>query len=122
MRDLCEWMQIDADFYHSFNFTQENRGAIYKNEKLHFIARFINNRFETFFRRHPDIKRALRKVYYLSNEDQSEKPLLDNESRGYLEQYYHSYNVELYNFLSKHGYPIRGWLKSYYQEKIASLF
>ncbi len=110
MQSLSNWLIIDPTFYEDFEFTQENRGAVYKNRKLHMASRAINGRFETFLRRNLGIKRLLRTLYYAVNESQAEKPVLSPKAQEYLKNVYRPYNQELYRFLFEKGVPISGWL------------
>lgn len=110
VQGVCTWLGIDPAFYAGFEFTAENRGALYKNKRLHMAARAVNTRFETFLRNHPTLKRALRSLYYGINEAETERPVLRPETYARLAALYQPYNVQLRAYLTQHGYPVSGWL------------
>lgn len=113
VQGVCTWLGIDPGFYAEFEFTAENRGALYKNKRLHMAARAVNTRFETFLRNRPMLKRALRGLYYGVNEAQADRPILRPETYAALTAIYRPYNDQLYAWLQAHGYPISGWLAAY---------
>ena len=113
MQSLSTWLEIDPMFYEKFEFTRENRGAIYKNRTLHMMARAANGYFETFLRRNLTIKRWLRTIYYAINESTMDSPSMSKETRDHLEEIYKPYNQELCRFLLDQGVPVSGWLQAY---------
>jgi len=108
--DICNWLGLDSTIYEGFEFSQENRGMQYKNRRLHMGARAINDRFEKFLRNRLKFKRAVRRLYFIMNEDQASVPVLAPDTRAYLTQFYEPHNDQLRSFLHEHGYPIGGWL------------
>lgn len=110
MVSICEWLGIDKALYEDYNFTVENRGAVYKNKRLHMFARTVNDKFELFLRQNLYLKHALRRLYYALNEDQTQPTTLLPETYTNLANHYKPYNRRLANFLISHDYPLSGWL------------
>jgi hypothetical protein len=73
-------------------------------------ARAVNGRFETFLRRRPGFKRAVRALYYGLNEAHDERPFLHPDTYAQLNARYRPYNERLATFLQTNGYPVGGWL------------
>lgn len=110
MKNLCEKLSISHQIFVDYNFTVENRGALHRNKYLHFIARTLNNKFETFLRRHLWLKHWLRFIYFYVNGMNNEQLDIQPETRIYLENLYRPYNEKLYHFLNSKGCEVRGWL------------
>jgi len=110
---ICDWLGLNSDCYHGYDFRIENKGVLFKNRFLHQWARNIFNTFEGFFRKHIKIKRVLRNFYRLVNEKWKENPAMDDETKKYIDSVYAPINKALHEFFSDHGYPVRGWLTDY---------
>lgn len=112
MRKVCDWLEIDPEKYKDSRFTVENRGALYRRQTLHHIARSVNTRFESFFRRHHALKRMLRRSYYLINEETHQQPIQPS-TYNYLNDIYRPHNEQLFEFLCAKGLATGGWLAAY---------
>lgn len=112
LQDICNWLEIDASIYDSYEFSIENKTINYKNKKLQEIALDINAFLEKFWRANPKVKRSLRAFYYMLNSNLAEEDINDN-SIGYLKSLYSPYNEKLSLQLFKSGHTDKPkWLKN----------
>lgn len=111
LRELCLWLGIDHESYlRTLDLSVENKGMFYKNRGLQRIALQINWYGETFWRRHPALKRTLRRIYYAINGTKHEERM-SPETRAYLESLFAPKNAALAAKLRAHGYEdLPAWL------------
>jgi len=108
MEDLCAWLEINGDFFQSFDFSIANQTAYFKYRWLHGVAIAVNRSFENFFRRHPLVKQAIKKMYARFNLQAINKNEID---WGALRAQYRESNRELAEFLISRGYTkLPSWL------------
>ncbi|MBI1732456.1 MAG: sulfotransferase domain-containing protein [Gammaproteobacteria bacterium] len=110
MKELCEWLDIDAAIYERLSMDIENRSRNYRSKTLQNVALRVNDRLEAVFRRWPGIKRPLRDLYYRINSsrfggDTPKSTLIE------LREFYEPYNRELRDILDRKGYhELPDWL------------
>lgn len=67
LSEICEWLDIE-DMPEPWNeLTMENRSMDFRIWLAQGLALKVNDGFESFWRRHPKLKRALRELYYAIN-------------------------------------------------------
>jgi hypothetical protein len=104
MRRVCEFMKIDDRFYHSYNFSIENKTRSYKYPLFHKAASNLNLRLEIFFNRHPHLRKYLRNLYHRYFEASDRKFEVSNIEKKILKEFYSPHNFELSHLL-KSEYP-----------------
>lgn len=111
LTEICKWLGIDyTEFLASAELSLENRTVYYKNRLLQRLALLINWSAETYWRSHPRLKRALRRMYYSVNGD-SNNETMSESIREYLESVYKPYNKRLAYELTNRGYlNLPNWL------------
>lgn len=97
MEELCDWISINPDFYHGFEYFRSNKTMQSKNKTLHKIGMFLNNRTERFLRKNPIIKRKLVSIYQKINGQKNEEVFISKDSLELLKKYYE----EDYLFISE---------------------
>ncbi len=108
---VCRWLGLDTSVYESVEFTQENRSIGHKNAALFKIASRINDRFEPFWRKHKNVKRRMRDIYFRLNEGRSGDSSLSQAVRAELERVYAFRNQKLRAMLCQRGYrDFPAWL------------
>jgi hypothetical protein len=104
MGKVCEFIQIDHTFYHSYNFEIENKTRTYKSPVFHRAISKINLRLESFFNRYPYLRKNLRTVYHKYFEAQQPKFEITSIDTKILREFYLPHNSKLSKFL-KSEYP-----------------
>ena len=100
--DLAVWLGIDpAPFAHAA-LSSENRTTGFRNCAFQRAALQINDRFERVFRRHPEVERRLRKLYYAVN-GRAAGAVLPDDVRSELRERYREPNARLAAQLQAHG-------------------
>jgi Sulfotransferase domain len=111
VEEVCRWLGLDTSVYKSTEFTQENRSIEHKNATLLKIASRINDRFEPFWRKHKNVKRWIRDIYFRLNEERSGNTPLSQAVRAELERVYAFRNQKLRLRLCDRGYRnLPAWL------------
>ncbi|WP_422081502.1 sulfotransferase family protein [Ulvibacterium sp.] len=109
LTSICEWIDVDSDFYQDYNFEVENKTNRHGNKYLHKIGSFVNMKFEYFFRNNRMIKTFLKKWYSKFNTIQDID--IDNGTKDDLKLFYYTKNNELKDFLINNGYSdLPKWL------------
>lgn len=110
LRELCTWLNIEYSFPNENKLTIENKSINYKNKSIHRFGRFLNRKFERFWRKNIHLKHLLRNIYCLINEQPFEEDYPDHILE-YLESVFRPYNQRLATELSKRGYKnLPSWL------------
>jgi len=111
LREACQWLDIDANFYDTTQFTVENKSVDYKNKALHKFARGFNKRFERFFRKYPVIKQKVRNTYFKINSRELRETITE-EDKTYLADLYEKSKQNLSLKLKEKGYnDLPNWLR-----------
>jgi Sulfotransferase domain len=107
---LCHWLGVSLDPASSFDYSAENKTVLHGNERLQRIALAANDRGERFFRRHPGLENALKRLYYGVNR-KDDFSRFDPEIHRRLDAVYGPSNVVLADELRRRGYDkLPGWL------------
>jgi len=112
VRQLCEWLALDAAVVADLSFEADNQTQVYRNKGLQRLAVAANRRSERFFRRHMWLKRRLRSGYFLLN---SAAPTggMPAAARERLNAFYAPYNCRLAEQLAGVGLAIpESWAAS----------
>jgi len=107
--DIANWLNIDPEFYENLNFSIEAKTVFAKNKLLHKTALLINQKFESHFRNHPNIKNRIRNIYYSLNESKQEESF-DRSIMERLEKIYEEPNSKLKELLRKEALNYPSWL------------
>jgi hypothetical protein len=111
MKDLCKWLDIDYVVLSSMPHEVENRTIDYRSRIVHSIALFVNSQGERFFRRHPNVKRNIRKLYHSVNEERNSMAM-SQSMISRLESIFEPHNRRLASGLVKKGYlNLPDWLQ-----------
>jgi hypothetical protein len=102
VEDLCAWLGISTAPCADFRYDVQNKTVQYKNKPLQKAALSFNRRSESFFGRHPDLKRVVRGAYYRVNGDSSEIRLTASD-RERLTEFYAPHNRRLATMLAAAG-------------------
>jgi hypothetical protein len=97
--------------YDSESLEIENKTVNYSNKFVHQAALKLNTKGENFLRANPQIKKALRKVYYALNVKPNEETITE-ETQAYLQSIFAPYNYRLAMQLTKKEYTnLSDWLQ-----------
>lgn len=105
--EVCEWLGLDTDCLDSHSFEVENRTLHYRHKRLHKYLAAGYAKTEPFWRRHYQLKSALRSTYNRLNGTRHQR----NANEAALEKLkavYEPYNAELREFLGPQKLP--SWL------------
>lgn len=103
MKSLAHWLDIDAAFYHDFDFDIKNKSLNYKNRFLHRLAVSANTTGKRFWRNNPDTKKKILSLYYKFNGAAFDKKDKDAETINFLRDYYKPHNKKLQQVLIAYG-------------------
>lgn len=113
MKKICEFLDIDFNYYQLADFTVENRTVNFRLGIVHKAALWVNHHTETFWRKNIKLKRALRKIYYGFNEKKTDNDAeIITNYRKKIEELYAYPTKELADLLKNHpniNLPL--WLK-----------
>jgi len=99
MDQICNFLEIDGNFYNNYQFSIENKTRSYKYPFLHQMTSKIYLKFEIFFNQFPSMRRLMRFFYHLMFEKKAKDFKLSENDREILEQFYKPYNVDLCRLL-----------------------
>jgi hypothetical protein len=85
--EICSWLDLDGGVVDQFAFGVENKTELVRSQTVQQMALALNRRAEGFFRRHPAVKRRLRRVYYLANREPTELTVSASAARRMAEFY-----------------------------------
>jgi hypothetical protein len=103
MKKICNFLNIDFNFYKPSDFKIENRTVDYKLGFVHGFALWANHHTEKFWRKNIKLKRALRSLYYGFNEKKSDtSDYASPKSLKDLEEIYKNPNKKLSDLLKNH--------------------
>jgi hypothetical protein len=95
MRELSTFLNIDAEFWNTYEFRKSNVTFRGSNKALHRAAIFMNNRMEPILRRHPALKHGLVNIYKRLNQSREGYDPMPGPALETLRQYYHPHNQAL---------------------------
>lgn len=103
-REVCEWLDLDADVCADFEFENANKTGRYRLRRLQRTAVSANRAGRQFFAAHPQVKRGLRGAYFRLNKvDDDAAPRMDSATRERLEEFYAPHNGRLAKLLTEAG-------------------
>jgi hypothetical protein len=86
--ELCDFLKIDPNYYHSYNFGIENRTRGVKFPSVHRVAHGLNLRFEPVFNRHSGLRTFARKLYSTINYTSSPQNIDIDTDKYFSEELY----------------------------------
>ena len=95
---VCEFLNLDGDFYQDYEFNIENKTRQYRFPQLHKLVHSLNMRFEPFLNRHRGIKNFVRRLYTSMNE-QSESQSTPDLGYDKAQAFYQEHNHKLKQIL-----------------------
>lgn len=108
--DVCRWLDLPTEPVAELGFHVENQTVQYKNPVLQRLALGLNRGGESFFARHPALKRRLRGAYYRVNADTA-KERMDEASADRLAAFYAPHDQRLAASLRAAGHDrLPAWL------------
>jgi hypothetical protein len=104
MREICNFINIDKNFYKNYEFLIENKTRSYKWPNFHRFATRINLKLEPFFNRYAFIRNNLRQLYHLLFEAPEQSLNVSESDLRQLENFYAPFNEQL-RLVLMHNYP-----------------
>jgi len=107
--EICSWLDLDGGVVGQFDLAVENRTEKVRSQAVQQMALAVNRRAESFFRRHPAMKRRLRSVYYLANREPAELTVSATAARR-MAEFYQPCDARLASVLETMGAARPPWL------------
>ena len=104
VRSACAFLGIDPSFYDSYKFHVENKTRSYRSSSLQKLAFLIHIRFERWLNRVPALRRWLRDVYNMINEQRNPVAISGPDGADRLRAYFVAHNQALGKLL-RETYP-----------------
>jgi hypothetical protein len=101
MRELGSFLNIDDDFWNSFEFSKTNVTFSGRIKFLHRIAMALNTYSEPFLRRHPQLKASLVDFYKRINQAREGYDPMPPDVIAQLDEYYSPSNASLSRMLNR---------------------
>ncbi len=102
MNELCEWLQIDFNYYKPEDFKIENKTTAYKNTVIHKLIYNSYQSMEKFWRKNSGLKNTVKNFYKKIN-GTSEKRRLSEDDKNYFDTLYQTSNNSLKKYLLTKG-------------------
>lgn len=99
---VCGWLGLETAPLEAFDYAVENKTEQYRHRGLQRAAVTLNRRLEQALRRHPTVKRRLRRGYYLLNRAPTESGMPPDQWER-LRAFYRPYNEQLAEQLAAVG-------------------
>ena len=110
IEEICIWLEIDPKAIVRDNYEIHNKTTLYENKFVHKTAIMTNAYFEPFFRKFPELKSGMKKLYYVVNGRPVDETINDTIMLQ-IEELYRDSNCELRTLLHTHGYQtLPAWL------------
>lgn len=97
--DLSQFLELDPDFWQSYQFRKSNVTFFAGNERLHRAAMYLNAKTEPLLRNNPAVKRALVSIYKKLNQRREGYDEMPPTVREQLQAHYRPHNVALRNLI-----------------------
>lgn len=107
--EICDFFEIDSSVYENYDFHTANQTFTVKNRRIHSIGIFVNNKLEMFFRRNPEIKQYLLKLYKGFNSKPGEAITINNHNLDRLKEYYSKTYIYCKNLLEEKEFRTMNW-------------
>lgn len=108
MREVCQFVSIDAGFFETYEFKKTNVTFSSKNPLLHKLAVWFNSVAEPVLRQRPQLKEWVVNTYKRFNQRQEGYDPMSETARAALQQYYAASNRRLAELLPDARAP---WLR-----------
>jgi hypothetical protein len=108
VKQLCGWLDIDADAVDRFQLSVENKTEQVRSNVAQQAALALNRRAEPFFRRHPAVKRRLRRLYYGINREGAQLTVSPAAAKR-MADFYEPWDELLVSQLEALGEPLPLW-------------
>jgi hypothetical protein len=109
LHDTASWLGLDPARFPSDPLSSENRSTGYRSKGFQRLALASNDRLERVLRRHPEMKRSLRALYYRVNGRTTDEAVPE-AVRAELVARYEEPNARLAELLDAAGVARPGWL------------
>lgn len=109
LASVAAWLGLDPDRFPEDALSSENRTTGYRNARFQRLALAGNDRLERILRRHPEMKRKLRSLYYRINGTPT-RDQVPSEVRDELAARYREPNARLTRQLEAATIPLPAWL------------
>jgi hypothetical protein len=109
LRATAEWLGLDPVAFPAEALSSENRTTGFKSKELQRVALAGNDRLERVLRRHPEVKRKLRDLYYRLNGRAVDEAIPERVKTD-LAARYAAPNARLARQLEAAGFALPGWL------------
>jgi hypothetical protein len=112
MHEICNFIDIDKNFYDSYQFLIENKTRSYKWPNVHRFATRINLKLEPLFNRYSFMRNKLREIYHYLFEAPEQSLNVTESDMRQIKNFYAPYNKKL-RLVLMHHYPklkLPGWL------------
>jgi hypothetical protein len=107
---ICNWLKIDESFYGNYTFNAENKTIYSKNALLYKISATLNMKLSYHFRKMPQVKQKLKRIYYKLNGVKGYKTISAVEYEK-ISSYYSLEKMELLKLLKNFNITnIPSWL------------
>lgn len=103
MLELCDWLEIDKNFYSNYNYEVKNKSVNYKNRFMHELVVKVSFGAKRFWRNNPKLKSGLRNMYYKINGEPVKKSDHDAAVKEKIKAMYKPYNKQLAEYLTAKG-------------------
>jgi len=104
MKAVCQFLEIDADFFDDFEFSVENKSRAYRSSLLQKVGYQLNMRLEPFFNARPGLRRLAQTLYRRINEKSKAKDTdFDATSIEKLTEFYRRDSRQLGGILREMG-------------------
>ena len=112
MHEICEFLDIDKNFYNNYQFLIENKTRSYKWPNFHRFVTRVNLKMEPLFNRYSFIRNKLRELYHLLLENPGESLDIPESDMQPIKQFYAPFNEKLRHVLMYNysNLQLPGWL------------
>jgi len=112
MREICNFIKIDKNFYENYQFLIENKTRSYKWPNVHRFVSRINLKLEPIFNRYAFMRNNLRQLYHSICEAPEESLNVSESDMRQIEIFYEPFNEQL-RLVLMNNYPnlqLPSWL------------
>ncbi len=102
MREICNFINIDKNFYENYQFLIENKTRSYKWPNVHRFVSRINLKLEPFFNRYSFMRNNLRELYHSICEAPEASLNVAESDMRQIENFYEPFNEQLQRVLMHH--------------------
>jgi hypothetical protein len=103
MKDICDWLDIDASFYDQYSFAVKNKSLEYRNASMQRLAVKANKAGQLIWRNNPTLKQRLLSIYYKINGKPYDAENFSPAVIEFLNEHFRPHNQKLEEILRQHG-------------------